>query len=56
VIPEKAVITPAKKNDLTQMDEFIDEIGTTYVFDRGYFDYAAFDRYCDEGIFFVTRS
>lgn len=56
VLPERAVITPAKKNDRTQMDELIDEIGTTYVFDRGYIDYASFDRYCDEGIFFVTRS
>ncbi|MCZ8513201.1 IS4 family transposase [Paenibacillus filicis] len=55
VIPEKAVMTPARKNDRTQMDSLIDETGVTYVFDRGYVDYSTFDRYCDQGIFFVTR-
>ncbi|WP_240420280.1 IS4 family transposase [Paenibacillus periandrae] len=55
VIPEEAVVTPAKKNDRTQMDALIDEVGATYVFDRGYVDYAAFDRYCDTGVFFVSR-
>lgn len=55
VMPEKATITAAKKNDRTQLDELVDEPGITYVFDRGYIDYAAFDRYCDKGISFVTR-
>lgn len=55
VIPEKATITTAKKNDRTQMNELIHESGITYVFDRGYIDYAAFERYCLDGIWFVTR-
>lgn len=55
VIPDKATITAAKKNDRTQLDELVDEPGITYVFDRGYIDYAAFDRYCESGISFVTR-
>lgn len=55
IVPEKAVMTPARKNDRTQMDSLIEEKGVTYVFDRGYVDYFTFDRYCDEGIFFVTR-
>ncbi len=55
VMPEKATITAAKKNDRTQLDELIDEPGVTYVFDRGYIDYAAFDHYCESGISFVTR-
>lgn len=55
VIPEKATITNAKKNDRTQLDELVDEPGITYIFDRGYIDYTAFDRYCKKGIFFVTR-
>lgn len=55
VIPEKATITVAKKNDRTQMNELVHEPGVTYVFDRGYIDYAAFDRFCLDGIFFVTR-
>ncbi len=37
------------------MDALIDEPGATYIFDRGYVDYDAFDRYCKDGIFFVTR-
>jgi FOG: Transposase and inactivated derivatives len=56
VAPEKVLMTPAKKNDRTQMDDLIDEVGITYVFDRGYIDYEKFDDYCDRGIFFVTRS
>ncbi|MCA0753717.1 IS4 family transposase [Paenibacillus sp. N4] len=55
VIPEKATVTVAKKNDRTQMNELVHEPGVTYVFDRGYIDYAAFDRFCLDGIFFVTR-
>jgi IS4 transposase len=48
-------MTPARKNDRSQMDSLIDETGITYVFDRGYVDDSTFDRYCDQGIFFVTR-
>lgn len=48
-------VTATKKNDRTQMNELVHEPGVTYVFDRGYIDYAAFDRYCFNGIFFVTR-
>ncbi|MFC5651479.1 GerAB/ArcD/ProY family transporter [Paenibacillus solisilvae] len=55
VLPERATITEAKKNDRTQMDSLIDEEGVTYVFDRGYVDYGAFDSYCERGIHFVTR-
>lgn len=54
-IPEKAAVTVAKKNDRTQMDELVHEPGITYVFDRGYIDYAAFDRYCTDTIWFVSR-
>ncbi|NHN35661.1 IS4 family transposase [Paenibacillus agricola] len=56
VIPEKVILTPAKKNDRSQLDALVDEVGLTYVFDRGYIDYARFDDYCDRGIFFVTRT
>lgn len=55
VIPEKATVTVAKKNDRTQMEELVHEPGVTYIFDRGYIDYAVFDRYCRDEIFFVTR-
>jgi IS4 transposase len=56
LIPEKVILTSAKKNDRTQLDALVDEIGLTYVFDRGYLDYAKFDDYCDRGMFFVTRT
>jgi hypothetical protein len=55
VVPERATITEAKKNDRTQMDSLIHEEGVTYVFDRGYVDYGAFDSYSKRGIHFVTR-
>jgi hypothetical protein len=55
-IPEKVVMTPAKKDDRSQMGGLVDETGITYVFDRGYIDYARFDDYCERGIFFVTRT
>lgn len=56
LIPEKVFMTAAKKNDRSQMDDLVDEVGMTYVFDRGYIDYAKFDDYFDRGIFFVTRT
>jgi IS4 transposase len=37
------------------MDSLIHEEGITYVFDRGYVDYGAFDSYSNRGIHFVTR-
>lgn len=55
VVPEKVIVTKAKPSDRTQMDVLIDETDATYVFDRGYVDDEKFDRYCDDGIFFVTR-
>jgi hypothetical protein len=55
VVPEKVIVTKAKPSDRTQMDVLIDETDATYVFDHGYVDDEKFDRYCDDGIFFVTR-
>jgi IS4 transposase len=49
-------MTSAKKNDRSQMENLVDEVGITYVFDRGYIDYEKFDDYCERGIFFVTRT
>lgn len=48
-------MTTAKKNDRSQMDGLVDEVGLTYVFDRGYIDYENFDDYCERRMFFVTR-
>ena len=55
VYPDKAVITPAKPADHTQMDVLIDEADATYLMDRGYLDYRKYDNYCEHGIRFVSR-
>ncbi|QDI91557.1 IS4 family transposase [Salicibibacter halophilus] len=55
--PEDAVLKPAIHADRTEMNELITEEGALYLFDRGYNDYEAFDRYCDPdiNIRFITR-
>jgi Transposase DDE domain/Domain of unknown function (DUF4372) len=55
VYPDKAVVTPAKPADHTQMDVLIDETDATYLMDRGYLDYRKYDNYCRRGIRFVSR-
>jgi IS4 transposase len=56
MIPVKSIITEAKKNDRTQMDNLVVKAEDVInVFDRGYVDYKKFDEYCDAGIRFVTR-
>lgn len=55
VYPDKAIVTPAKPADHTQMDVLIDETDATYLMDRGYLDYGKYDDYCQRGIRFVSR-
>ncbi|MES7047935.1 IS4 family transposase, partial [Cutibacterium acnes] len=55
VYPDKAVVTPAKPADHTQMDVLIDESDATYLMDRGYLNYSKYDDYCERGIRFVSR-
>ena len=56
MLPDAAIITPASRHDRTQMDELVvEEEDALNVFDRGYVDYDKFDRYCENGIRFVTR-
>lgn len=55
VYPEKAVLISAKPADRTELDSLIDETHVTYLFDRGYLDYAKYNQYSLDGIFFVTR-
>lgn len=56
VLPDKAVITPAKPADKTQMDTLVveEEKDALNVFDRGYVDYKKFDSYCENGTRFVS--
>jgi hypothetical protein len=56
ILPDAAIITPAKVADKTQMDELIvEEKGVFNVFDRAYLDYKKFDDYCENGILFASR-
>jgi hypothetical protein len=56
VLPDEVVITPAKPADKTQMDALVvEEEDALNVFDRGYVDYKKFDKYCQNGVRFVTR-
>ena len=53
--PESIILTDGLTHDKTKMSKFVVEPGVTYLFDRAYLDYEEFDKYCDDGIFFVTR-
>lgn len=54
--PDKVIVTPARPADLTQLDPLIVmKKDSLHVFDRGYYDFEKFDRFCEEGIRFVTR-
>jgi len=56
VLPDAAVITPAKVADKTKMDGLVvEEKGAFNVFDRAYVDYKKFDDYCAKGVLFASR-
>jgi hypothetical protein len=55
-VPDKAVLLPAKQADRTQMDELVEiDPDAFYLFDRAYVDYKQFEKYCFEGVRFITR-
>lgn len=54
-IPEFITVTNAKRHEVKEVDSFQLRSGDVVVFDRGYTDFARFAKYCDEGIYFVTR-
>ena len=55
-IPDKAIITVARKSDKSQLAGLIaEDEDVLNVFDRGYLDYGQYDDYCLRGIRFVTR-
>ncbi|WP_459783945.1 transposase, partial [Alkalibacterium sp. s-m-22] len=45
----------ASEHDHDHLNVFINEKRATYVFDRGYLDFAQFDQMTWEGYFFVSR-
>lgn len=55
-VPDECIITPARPADMTQLAPLIVHgKDALHVFDRGYFDFDTFDKYCEEGIRFCTR-
>lgn len=55
-VPDEVIVTPAKTADKKKLDELIvADPEAINIFDRGYIDYKLFDKYCSEGIRFVTR-
>jgi hypothetical protein len=49
------IITTGKVAEQHRAGLLVTEPGVTYLFDRGYTDHKAFSRYCEQGIYFVTR-
>jgi len=54
-VPVKISFTAARANDMTFLKEIDLEEGSFIVFDKGYIDYAQYQRLSNEGVFFVTR-
>lgn len=54
-LPRFAVLTDGKVSDIEVARQIDFPSGTIVVEDRGYTDYALYDRWTDEGVFFVSR-
>lgn len=54
-IPSVVTMTDAKCHEVNQISKMKLEKGDAVVFDRGYTNFKNFAKYCEEGIYFVTR-
>lgn len=54
-LPVFAHISEGRENELKTLQQLHFSAGTIVVFDRAYTDYLLFERFCREGVFFVTR-
>jgi len=54
-LPTYALITEGKIADVVIAQQLVLPKGSVVVVDRGYTDYLMFERWCEEGVFFVTR-
>ncbi len=55
LVPKMIYLTSASTSDHYLLDKLKFDSDTIYVFDKGYNDYAAFKRFCDNETGFVTR-
>ena len=54
-IPEFVTVTEAKRHEVKELPKLQLKSGDVVAFDRGYADFKQFAKYCEEGIYFVTR-
>ncbi|WP_256013588.1 IS4 family transposase [Desertivirga xinjiangensis] len=54
-VPLKVSFTAASANDMPFLKEIHLQPGSFIVFDKGYVNYSQYERFCKEGVFFVTR-
>ncbi len=54
-VPLKISFTSASANDMPFLKEIHLEPGSFIVFDKGYVNYSEYERFSNEGVFFVTR-
>jgi IS4 transposase len=54
-IPEFVTVTEAKRHEVKELPKLGLKSGDVVAFDRGYADFKQFAKYCEKGIYFVTR-
>ena len=54
-LPEFAVLTDARQHDIRPARQLSLRPGSIVVMDRGYNDFALFGKWCEEGVYWVTR-
>ena len=54
-MPEYAVLTDARQHDIRPARQLSLRPGSLVVMDRGYTDFTLFGKWCEEGVFWVTR-
>lgn len=54
-LPEYALLTDARQHDIRPARQLSLRPGSIVVMDRGYTDFALFGKWCQEGVFWVTR-
>ncbi len=55
LVPEHIVLNAAAKNDKDFLGQLQTKKGHIYVFDKGYINYGVYQKWSEEGVFFVTR-
>jgi hypothetical protein len=54
-VPDLVTLTEGSCNDKNFLGQLNPAPGTIYVFDKGYVNFAVFDQWTDQGVYFVTR-